>query len=246
MTDDHRPLEGDLTAIYHFDVGELNVRRDQLGTVMETQEDGRAVQIEFPDPDGSFRVSLIPARWAHTIKGRRGGDGRPDQIWVVGEVQVRVDLRRGLGDEGAGNAESVLVREARPTARAVVRRIFDWARTHDRQVWLLPPHMPPPEAAEPLLINTAGEVTDRGYGAEGGVIVVLGRDYVMSGDMRAAIASKEFPEADSLLAEAQWALWPETRTTRSALSCLPPSPSKSRLPPRSENLPKERRGSYST
>lgn len=208
MTEDYRPLEGDLTTIFQFDVGELNVRRDQLGTVLETQEDGRSVQVEFPDADGTFRVPLMPTRWAHAIKGRRGGNGKPDQIWVVGEVQVRVDLGRGLGDEGAGNAEAVLVRDARPIARTVMRRIFDWARTQDRQVWLLPPHMPPPEAAEPRLINAAGDVTDRGYGAEGGVLVLLEPDYVMSGDMRAAIASEGFPEAESLLAEAQWALWP--------------------------------------
>jgi hypothetical protein len=208
VTEDHRPLEGDLTAIFQFDVGELNVRRDQLGTVLERQEGGRSVQVEFPDADGNFRAPLMPARWAHTIKGRRGDDGKPDQIWVVGEVQVRVDLGVGLGDEGAGNAEAMLVRDARPTARAVMRRILDWARTQDRQVWLLPPHMPPPEAAEPRLINAAGEVTHRGYGAEGGVVVLLGRDYVVSGDMRAAIASEGFPEAESLLAEAQWALWP--------------------------------------
>ena len=208
MTEDYRQLEGDLTAIFQFDVGELNVRRDQLGTVLETREDGRSARVEFPAADGTFHVPLTPMRWGRTIKGRRAGDGKPDQIWIVGEVQVRVDLGRGLGDEGAGNAESVRVRDARPTARAVMRRIFDWARTLDRQVWLLPPHMPPPEAAEPRLINAAGEVTDRGYGAEGGVLVLLEREYVMSGDMRAAIASEAFPEAESLLAEAQWALWP--------------------------------------
>lgn len=208
MTEEYRPLQGDLTAIFQFDVGELNVRRDQLGTVLQTHKDGHSVQVEFPDADGNFRVPLLPTRWAQTIKGRRGGDGKPDQIWVVGEVQVRVDLGRGLGDEGAGNAEAVLVRDARPTARAVMRRILDWGRTQDRQVWLLPPHLPPPEAAEPRLTNAAGEVTDRGYGAEGGAIVLLGREYVMSGDMRAAIDSEGFSEPESLLAEAQWALWP--------------------------------------
>ena len=97
MTQDYRPLEGDLTAIFQFDVGELNVRRDQLGAVLETQEDGRSAQVEFPAADGTFHVPLTPTRWAHTIKGRRGGDGKPDQIWIVGEVQVRVDLGRGLG-----------------------------------------------------------------------------------------------------------------------------------------------------
>jgi hypothetical protein len=89
-----------------------------------------------------------------------------------------------------------------------MRRILDWARTQDRQVWLLPPHMPPPEVAEPRLINAEGDVTDRGYGAEGGVIVLLGHDYVMRGDMHAAIVGEDFPEPESLLAEAQWALWP--------------------------------------
>jgi len=198
-------LEGDLTVVFHFDVDELNVRQDLLGTVLETEQEDYAVRVEFPTDAGAFKRSWVNPAHARP-KGTRGPNG-PNPVSVLRVIQVQVDMGRGLGDEGSGNAESVLVREARPAARAVVRRLLDWARTQDRQVWLLPPHMPPDEVDAARLMNSAGEIT-HGYGNEGGVIVMFSPEDSPRGDVSQGVTNWEVPEAESLLAEAWWAIWP--------------------------------------
>jgi hypothetical protein len=116
-------------------------------------------------------------------------------------------MGRGLGDEGSGNAERVLIEEAQPIARSVVRGLLDWARVFDRQPWLIPPHMRPPVVGPAYVVNEAGEMT-RGYQATGRAIVVHDPKNLPSGDLRDGLSGEQIPEAKSLLAEARWAVWP--------------------------------------
>lgn len=128
-------------------------------------------------------------------------------VYVVDLIRVQVDMRRGLGDEGSGNAERALIEEARPIGTSAVRRLLDWARTFDRQPWLIPPHMRPPVVGPAYLVNEAGEMT-HGYRDTGSVIVVHDPKDLPTGDLRAGLSGEKIPEAKSLLAEARWAVWP--------------------------------------
>lgn len=205
-TDGYHALSGDLTVILHYEVGELNVRADYLGTALRTERKGATVEVEFPPANGPFQRDLLDSHES-LIAGWRGTGGGTETVYVIRFVQARVALGRGLGDEGAGNAEYVLIREAESIASSVVRDLLDFARVRDRQPWLLPPHMSPPIVGPARLINAAGETT-RGYPLQRGVIVMLPPEKQPSGDMRAALSGDAIPEAESLLAEARWAVWP--------------------------------------
>jgi hypothetical protein len=139
-------------------------------------------------------------------------------VYIIGLVQMQVDLGRGLGDEGAGNAEYVLLREALPTATTVLRRVLDWARTRDRQVWLLPPHLQPSLVGPAYLINEAGDRTHGYPMRQRGAIVLLDPDDSPSGELAQALDAEDVSEAESLLAEARWAVWPtRDRDTKRAV-----------------------------
>jgi hypothetical protein len=116
-------------------------------------------------------------------------------------------MGRALGDEGAGNAEYALIREARPAAAAAVRTLLDWARTRDSQPWLPPPHIAPRVVGPAHLVNAEGQMT-HGYRTEQGVIVVFAPEDLPTGDVTRALEEDDVPEPESLLAEAQWAVWP--------------------------------------
>jgi hypothetical protein len=199
-------LTGDLTVVLYFGMGELYVARSRLATSIETEHEGLPVRVTFPDEQGYFQdpqppPSPLGLMWI-------GGRDNPHALVVVHRVQVCVDMGRGLGDEGPGNAELALIRTAEPVAGAVIRGIIDWARVNDRQVWLSPPHTRPRPRGAAWLVNQSGEAS-RGYNTEGGVIVALGKDELPSGEIGGWLKPDEVPTAESLLAEARWAVWPK-------------------------------------
>lgn len=199
-------LGGHLTAVLHFDVEELHVAGYLLGSALETTGQGKAVRIEFPSSEGRFRLNVLPD--LRPIHGWHGERGDPSEVHMVRQVQVQVDLARGLGDEGPGNAEYVLLREAQPIATDALRTVLDWARTRDKQVWLLPPHVQPALAGPAVLINEAGERT-HGYPLrQRGGLVMLDPEDEPTGDLARAFGGATIPQAESLLAEAAWAVWP--------------------------------------
>jgi hypothetical protein len=211
-------LSGDLAVILHYDVGDLHVRRDLLGTTVEAERGGLRVRVEFPREDDSFE-GRVPAPAAQLIRGWYGEKDDPDAVYVVELIRVRTAMGRGLGDEGSGNAERVLIEEAQPIARSVVRGLLDWARIFDRQPWLIPPHMRPPVVGPAYLVNEAGEMT-HGYQATRRAIVVHDPNDLPSGDLRDGLSGEQIPEAASLLAEARWAVWPTVDPTPSEQSYL--------------------------
>lgn len=199
-------LSGHLAVILHYDVGGLHVRQDLLGTKLEAEHGGLRVCVEFPRVDDRFEGE-VPSPEAVPIRGWHGESEDPRAVYIVDLIRVRVDMRRGLGDEGSGNAERALIEEAQPIARSVVRGLLDWARTFDRQPWLIPPHMRPPVVGPAYLVNEAGEMT-HGYQATGRTIVVHDPNDLPGGDLRDGLSGEQIPEAASLLAEARWAVWP--------------------------------------
>ncbi len=204
--DDHAPLSGDLTAVFYYDVGELYVRRDQLGDTISTQRDGHDVRVTFPryrafgSNDPRFDSPRAPRDRATT--GSHGDEDDPSSKHVVAIVQVSVDLNRGLDGDDAGD----LLRGAEPIAAATVRGMLDWVRIHGHQPWLPPPHIRPTQAGAANLVNAAGEES-RGHAMIASVIVL--HDELPAGDMRHALTETSIPEADSLLAEARQAIWPK-------------------------------------
>ena len=125
---------------YRFD-GELWVRREQLGTEWTVDREGKRVTLALPTADGPFRKASSWPRQGlpPSLMGEEG----PQQLVGVTLVQVTVDLGRGLGDEGSGNAEMALFREADEIAPSAVRSLLDWARTEDGQYWLPAGHERP-------------------------------------------------------------------------------------------------------
>lgn len=198
-------LEGRLTVVLHYDVGELFVRADNLGASLCAERAGFSVSVEFPNADGKFGNGFSPPS-ALPVRGRHGEPG-PDARYVVGVVQVQVDTHLDLGDEGPGDAGSALVRQARPAAESVVRALLDWARTTDAQVWLSPPHIKPQAVGPARLVNEAGE-TRYGYASVERLLLVFEPGQLPTGDVQRALEDPEVLEAESLLAEAQWAIWP--------------------------------------
>jgi hypothetical protein len=218
MSSDYRALSGDLTAVMHVEVDELFVRREQLGSILETEHEGKTVRVELPQRDERrpFRLHLLPSELA--ISGSTGPKEDPQLLHAVRLVQVHVELGRGLGGEGSGNAEYVLLREAEPAAQRIVRTLLDWARTHGRQAWLLPPHMLPPVVGPAWLVNRQGDRTHP-YPLQSKPIVMFRENELPEGDVRKALGGEEAPLAESLLAEARWAVWPgqDPDTKRAAL-----------------------------
>ncbi|MBA3431656.1 MAG: hypothetical protein H0U16_09290 [Actinobacteria bacterium] len=84
--------------------------------------------VEFPTALDEFKNGLGP-RDELAVRGRYGPESEPDARHEIDIVQVRVEMQRGLGDEGAGNAERALIDQATPAAASVVRAMLDWART---------------------------------------------------------------------------------------------------------------------
>lgn len=78
---------------------------------------------------------------AAVLRGGRPGDRGP---------------RARLGDEGSGNAEMALLREADEVAASVVRSLLDWARTDGAQMWLSPSHERPSPEGDAWLETDAG------------------------------------------------------------------------------------------
>jgi hypothetical protein len=205
MSDDYRALSGKLTAVLHYDVGELNVRRDLLATGLQATHEGVKVEVRFPSASGAFENQ--PVALPRAVTGSHGTAGDVGQVAHVRVLQVRVELNRELGDEGSGNAELVLIRDAEPVGNWAVRKLLDWARTYDRQPWLAPPHVRPALCGPAVLMNDAGEVSNP-YPVRGGVLVLQTPEESPDGDLRNALTAKPPPEPESLLAEAQWAVWP--------------------------------------
>jgi hypothetical protein len=204
VTDGYKALSGKLTAILHIGAGDLHVRRDLLGSILETEHAGKKVRVELPGSNGRFRVHPSPLQ---AVRGSRGRQGDPAALSIVQLVQVQVNLGRGLGKEGSGNAEYVLLEEAAPIAQAVVRPLLEWARTRDRQPWLPPSHIRPPIIGPAWLTTTKGEMT-HGYPLERKDVVMLEESKLPSGAITQASTEEEIPPAESLLAEARWAVWP--------------------------------------
>ncbi|MBA3431657.1 MAG: hypothetical protein H0U16_09295 [Actinobacteria bacterium] len=63
------------------------------------------------------------------------------------------------------------------------------------------------------------DTTTHGYGVESSGLVLLSREQLPSGDMRPALGEVKIRKAESLLAEARWAVWPtnDPDTKRAAL-----------------------------
>jgi len=202
---DYIALAGDVSVIFYFDVGELHIARSKLSTTLEVERDGLSIFVNFPDADGQFQGPQ-PERRPLPL-ARIGEADDPYALFIAHRLQVRVELGHGLGSEGSGNAEYALIREAEPAASAVVRGVLDWARVRDGQVWLPLQHAKPrPFGA--WLTNQAGETT-HSYGTPHGVMVVLNKTELPTGDIAGSLKANEVPEAESLLAEARWAVWPK-------------------------------------
>lgn len=123
-------------------------------------------------------------------------------------VTPLVEVGVALGDVDREADPFDLLRSAEPTARKIVRRLLNWARIHDRQPWLAPPHVEVPLAGSSWLANDAGD-RSRGYGKESMVVVVFSDEDAPLGDLSESLVEREFDESASLLAEARWAVWPD-------------------------------------
>jgi hypothetical protein len=204
---------GDLRAVLHYRVdGELWVKDEQLGSEWSFERESGCVTLALPTPDASSRkASSWPRR---DLPASRMGEEGSEQLVCVSVVQVTVDLGRGLGDEGSGNAEMVLFREADEIATSAVRALLDWARTEDGQHWLPAGHERP-ELEWDAWLETADELRVYVYPFRHprGIVLHSAGATSRMGDferMDPAVLAGEIraPGAESLLADAGRAVWP--------------------------------------
>ncbi len=202
------PYDGsDVTADLTYVVDELFVREDELGQTLPTvSKDGMAVTIEFPNAEGRFRPDSPPDS---ALAGSRYESEPP--LISVRYIRARVETGRKPGREGPGKAEGVVLRGADDAASPVVRALLDWARATQQQVWLSPPHQRPRILPRPVLYDEGGNryqwpselrggvILEKGYLARMGSVFEIPFDTLETGTVAVA---------ESLLADAQWAVWP--------------------------------------
>ena len=202
-----------LWAVMHYGVGRLWVLEEQLGLERVLQRAGREDVLALPTSSGAFRrASSWPLQ---ALTGARMGAAGQRQLVGVGVVQVRVDLGRGLGDEGPGNAEMKLLREADELATPVVRALLDWTRAHGDQPWLSPGHEQPPPEGEAWLEDESGSrLRSYPFRRDHRVVLLEQEHAARIGDLQQLSndtleGTAEPSVAALLLADARHAIWPE-------------------------------------
>jgi hypothetical protein len=217
-----------VTATLHYDVENLFVRRDQLGSVLRGNRDGLPVEIEVPSAEGrAGRFAKHPPALTaalngdpfgtEALSGHHWGDDHIENPPIgVRVLQVRVDLGRGLADAGPSDPDLRLLRDADDTCSKVVRALLDWARVEEGQVELSPAHV------RPQLVTGRGVawLEDRtgrrqdcwairsqvAVGLHPGAVERMGNIAAVPEALLSGLAS--LPVGEALLVEAQRAVWP--------------------------------------